>query len=450
MATAFSCLLSVRCMEQLLQKKTADDCNYSVSTLSNGVRLVSVPMPHLHVAELVCYFAVGGRCEPTELSGISHFLEHMLFRGTAEYATSTELERAFELIGGAVNASTDVESTCFHSRLHPAHLGEGIALFASMIRRPRFYDIDTERRIILEEAREDFNEEGVQINQDNLMVGLLWPDHPLGDSLIGTPETLAAIDLDQLKNYLHTWYVPENLVICACGPIDQQQVLAAVEKEFGDWQGTSVPEVRPAPQPGADGPKCCWVNDSDSQISLQLAFALPGRNDERTLGVRLLRRILSWGGGSRLPLRLREELGLTYAVEANTSMLGDCGYLAIDLAVAAENAVAAVRELLNVLRELKETPVPGDELDAAIRSYLYDLEFSQDQTEAQAVRYGWGLQVGYLRTLAQDHREIANVTPALLQQVAQDFLTGEDAHLVVVGPWTKSIRKEVEALLAAF
>ena len=139
--------------------------------------------------------AVGGRCEVAELSGISHFLEHMIFRGTAEYATSLDLERAFEAIGGSVNASTDAETTCFHSRIHPDYLARGVALFASMLRRPKFNEIDTERRIILEEAREDFNEDGVQVNHDNLMVGLLWPEHPLGKSLIGSPETLQGIDL---------------------------------------------------------------------------------------------------------------------------------------------------------------------------------------------------------------------------------------------------------------
>ena len=164
---------------------------YFVDTLANGVRLVTVPMPHLHSAELVCSMAVGGRCEPVELSGISHFLEHMIFRGTAEYATSIELERAFEAIGGSVNASTDAETTCFHSRIHPDFLGEGVALFASMLLRPKFNEIDIERRIILEEARDDFNEEGIQVNLDNLMMGLLWPGHPLGESLIGSSETLA-------------------------------------------------------------------------------------------------------------------------------------------------------------------------------------------------------------------------------------------------------------------
>jgi predicted Zn-dependent peptidase len=424
--------------------------DYTVDTLSNGVRLVTVPMPHLHVAELVCYLAVGGRNEPPELSGISHFLEHMIFRGTAEYPTSTELERAFETIGGAVNASTDAENTCFHSRLHPDYLAQGVALFASMLRRPRFLDIDIERRIILEEAREDYNEEGVQINPDNLMVGLLWPGHPLGASLIGTPETLARIDQAALEAYYRRWYVPQNLVISGCGRLDRKQLLELVEAQFGDWQGASAPATIPVAEVVATGPECCWVFDSDSQISLQLAFRLPGRRDARTLPLRLLRRLLSWGGGARLTQRLREELGLTYAVEANCSMMDDTGYLAVDLAVAPENLQQAVVELLKVLKELREQPVGAEELSATVRSYHFDLDFSRDQTEAMAVRYGWGLQSNYLRTLEQDCAELQQLTPELLQQTARQILTSATLKLVVVGPWAETDKLIIEQLLQDF
>ncbi len=420
---------------------------YFVDTLANGLRLVSVPMPHLHAAELVCYLAVGGRNEPTELSGISHFLEHMLFRGTAEYPTSAELERAFEAIGGAVNASTDAETTCYHSRLHPDFLAEGVALFASMLRRPQFRDMEIERRIILEEAREDYNEQGVQVNIDNLMVSLLWSGHPLGDSLIGTPETLANMDLPTLKDYYRRWYQPQNLVVCGCGRIDRQQLLEFVERELGDWQGADLLEVQSAPQLARPGPESCWVFDSDSQVNLQLAFPLSGRNDASTISVRLLRRLLSWGGGSRLPLRLREQLGLTYAVEANCSMLEDTGYLAIDLAVAPENLCQAVEELFKVLRELLAEPVPAAELAAVVRSYLFDLDFSKDQTEALAVRYGWGLQANYLRLLEQDREELQQQTPQQLRQAAQRLLTSNSMKLVVVGPWNEQDRNRVDALL---
>ncbi|MFK5925933.1 MAG: pitrilysin family protein [Desulfuromusa sp.] len=420
---------------------------YFVDTLTNGVRLVTVPMPHLHSAELVCTMAVGGRCEASERSGISHFLEHMIFRGTAEYATSTELERAFEAIGGSVNASTDMETTCFHSHLHPDYLAAGVALFASMLRRPKFNDIDIERRIILEEAREDFNEDGVQVNLDNLMVRLLWPQHPLGESLIGSPETLHGIDRSTLENYYRSWYLPQSLVICVCGPIARETSLHSVEHEFGDWMPGELLPTLPAPDALTDKSESCWVRDSDSQISLQLAFLLPGRQDKRTLAVRMLRRILSWGGGARLSLRLREELGLTYSVEANCSLLNDTGYLAIDLSVAQENLQPAVVELFKILAELRDQPIPTEELAAVTRSYLFDLEFSRDQSEAMAVRYGWGLQADYIRTLEQDCRELQQLTSVHLQQVARELFCQQGMKLVVVGPWSDTDRQVIDQQL---
>ncbi len=423
---------------------------YYVDSLTNGVRIVTVPMPHRHSIELVCSLAVGGRCETEELSGISHFLEHMLFRGTAEYATSTDLERAFEAIGGAVNAATDAETTCFHSRIHPDYLGDGVALFASMLQRPKFDQIDIERRIILEEAREDYNEEGLQVNHDNLMAKLLWPEHPLGRSLIGLPETLNSIDKTKLIEYYRAWYVPQNLVICACGPVTAKQLTHLVEVEFGDWLASTPPPILPAPQIYNDKSERCWVQDSDSQIGVQLAFRIPGRKDERTLAIRLLRRILSAGGGARLPLRLREELGLTYAVEASCSMLDDTGYIAIDLSVAPENFVAAMEELLKLLTELCQQPIDSNEIAAVVKSYHFDLDFSRDQLEAMAVRYGWGVQADYIRTIEEDCHELLQLSPSDLQQVAKQIFTQQGVKLVVVGPWSEADKQTVEQYLVEF
>ena len=420
---------------------------YWIDSLANGIRVVGVPAAHLHSLELVCYLGVGGRCEPSQQAGISHLLEHMLFRGTTEYAGSLELEQAFEALGGAVNASTDMETTCFHSRLHPECLAAGVALFASMLRRPTFSGLKTEKRIVLEEALEDFNEAGCQINPDNLMMPLLWPGHPLGKSLIGTPESLAGIDQAQLTDYYRDWYQPANLVICASGPLRREALSAAVDQEFGSWSGSALPELNPAPETDSTTPETCWVRDSASQISLQLAFPLPGRNDAGTLAVRLLRRILAWGGSARLNRRLREELGLTYAVDAGCSLLSDTGYLAVELAVAPDNLYRALAELLDVLDELRRAPVPAEEIAAVVRGYLFDLEFARDQNEALALRYGWGVQAGYLRTLEQDARELRQLDAAAVQQAALQVFRRQTLKLVVVGPWDRRERLRVDRLL---
>ncbi|MDT8421498.1 MAG: pitrilysin family protein [Desulfuromonadales bacterium] len=423
---------------------------YYLDRLDNGLRLVTVPMEHLHSAEMVAYLAVGGRHENVDQGGIAHFLEHMLFRGTDEYATSRDLERAFEAIGGAVNASTDAETTCFHSRLHPDHLSEGVALFASMLRRPRFNDIDIERRIILEEAREDFNEQGLQVNPDNLMAELLWPNHPLGRSLIGSEQSIAAIGQAQLRQFHQSYYTPENLVLCCCGPVDRGLLREKVEIQFGDWRGVSPAPPLPAPEIRQQRPQSVWVKDSDSQVTIQLAFRLPGRKDPRTLQMRVLRRLLSWGGNARLTTRLREDLGLTYAVEANCSLLDDAGYLAIDIAVRPNNLLPAITELLQVIDDLRKTPIPKKELQEAINSYLFDLDFSRDQPDTQAIRYGWGLQADYLQTLEEERQALQKLTPRQLQRCAQEQFLASQLNLVVIGPWKKADRLATEKIIATY
>ena len=422
---------------------------YRVDTLANGLRLVTVEMPHLHNAELICYFGTGGRYESEEFAGISHFLEHMLFRGAGRFPNSSAIERAFEAIGGAVNASTDAESTCYHSRVHPRHAAEGIEIFAEMLRNPLFNDLEIERRIIIEESREDFNEQGAQTNPDNLMATLLWPGQPLGLPLIGSDQSLKAIDLSALRNFHQRNYVPQNTVIACSGAIKRGQMLAAVEQFFGDWQ-RGEPLAAAAVLPHLSGPHQQWTLDSDSQVSLQLAFPMAGLSDPRPLHFSLLRRLLSWGGSALLPQRLREECGLTYAVEANCSMLSDTGYFSIDLAIAPKNLVPALKETLEVLNRLRENPPEAAALEAARTSYLYDLEFSLDQPEAMTVRYGWGLQADCLRTLEQDRTEVLDIGPVQIQELCRELFTREQLHLVVVGPWKNPQRPQVEQLIQAF
>jgi len=420
---------------------------YRIDRLANGLRLITIEMPHLHSAEMACYVQVGGRDESPELAGISHFLEHILFRGNADYANSFLLERAFEAIGGSVNASTDVENTCYHSRFHPDYLPETARLFASLLTRPLFADVELERRIILEEALDDLNEKGEDISPDNLIARLLWPSHPLSLPTIGTGASINAISRDDLRRHHAAYYTPTNAVLVVAGKVCHDAARTAIEAAFGHWQGASRMERR-SPEPGPPRrAESIWVKDSDSQINLQLAFRTPGRGHADTVPLRVLRWILSWGGASRLMLRLREELGLTYHVEAGLSMLADCGCFSIDLAVAPESLERAVTEVLAVVRELCEIPVPEDELRGVLQAYLFDLEFSRDNTEAMLTRYGWGELAGYLRTFEQDREEVLRVTPAILQQSARTVFTPENLKLAVVGPWKATYRKRIEQIL---
>lgn len=418
----------------------------------NGLRLLTIEMPHLHSAEMLCYIGAGSRHEAEGEGGISHFLEHMLFRGSQDYPKSFLLEAAFESIGGAVNASTDAEATCYHTRFHPDCLELCAQLFASLLRRPLFEGIEVERRIIVEEALEDYNEHGVEINPDNLTSRLLWPDHPLSQPTIGTRSSLAAIDVAALQRYYQTFYTPHNAVIAVAGAIDHQATHRAVSAAFGDWHGKPAPLPKPWQDPQEEGgkPEVTWVHDSDSQVGIQLAFRLPGRSDSRQMELRVLRRLLTGGGTSRLLLRLREELGLTYSVDAALSLFAESGCLSIDLAVAPENLVTAAREVLTVLEEIRLIAIGHEELDRLKAAYLYDLDFSRDHTDEMATRYGWGELCGMLRTTEEDRLAVIAISATALQRTAQELLTPDRLKMAVVGPYSRRDQEKIESILNSF
>jgi len=413
------------------------------SRLPNGLRLVAVEMPHLHSAELAVYLKVGGRNDSREKAGLAHFLEHMLFRGTADYATTLELETAFETIGGSVNASTDEETTCFFSRIHPRFVAEGIGIFSSMIRRPLLPGLEIERRIIIEEALEDINEQGEEINTHNLASRLLWPDHPLGMPTIGFLDTIQGIGKEDLSLHLSRHYVPTNAVVVVAGSVRPDDFFAACSARLGDWEG--VPLLPPPMAPtGQAGPHTLFAADSDSQVHLQLAFRGFPRLDARIMTTRLIRRILCGGGSSRLHLSLRERLGIVYSVDASIAAYEETGSFAIELSTSPDNLERAVQEVLAETLSMAADLVPADELERVKNGYFFDLEYSRDSTYEMQVRYGWGELMGLVRNIEEDHAEAAANDAGVVRSVAAALFAPKNLNVVVVGPWNAAGRRKVE------
>jgi predicted Zn-dependent peptidase len=418
-------------------------------TLSNGLRIVAVEMPHLHSAEIAFYIKAGGRNDPTAKAGLSHFLEHMLFRGTAEFPSNLELETAFEVIGGSVNAATDEESTCYFSRVHPEHVGDGIKLFASMLLRPTLPGIDIEKRIITEEALEDINERGDEINPHNLASRLLWPGHPLGMPTIGYLETIDGFTADDLRQHLAKHYTPTNAVLVVVGDVSATTAFAAAAEAFGAWSG---PPPSAALPPSVDqiGAQTIFVEDSDSQVHLQIAFRGFARSAPQIMTSRLMRRILCGGGSSRLHLSLREQMGIVYSVDASIAAYEETGSFAVELSTAPENLARAAAEVLKETLRLAVEPVPAEELLRVKRGYFFDLEYSRDSTYEMQVRYGWGELMGLVRHIEEDRAEALGVDAETLRSTAAALFAPHNLNLVAVGPLKSSIRKEVEKVLKRY
>lgn len=417
--------------------------------LDNGLRVVAVEMPHLHSVEIAVYVRVGGRNDPPEQAGMSHFLEHMLFRGNTDYPAGLDLEVAFDAIGGSVNAATDEESTCFFSRVHPRHVAKGLDLFASMLLRSTLTGLEVEKRIITEEALEDINDRGEETNPSNLSSKLMWPGHPLGMPTIGYLETIDAITEEDLRRHLAAFYVPSNSVVVVAGQINPESVFDACTAAFGGWRGGAPPAAVPVVQ-GQVRPQTMFVKDADSQVNLQVAFRGFPRLDPRLMTTRLIRRILCGGGSSRLHLLLREKLGIVYSVDASISAYDETGYFGIELATAPENLPLAVQEILGEVKRLAMKAIDQDELQRVKDGYFFDLEYSRDSTYEMQVRYGWGELMDIVREVEEDHAEAAAIDAAQLKSAAAALFSPRNLNLVAVGPVKAAVKREVEKMIAGY
>jgi predicted Zn-dependent peptidase len=418
-------------------------------TLLNGLRVVCVEMPHLHAAELAVYIKVGGRNDPPGKTGLSHFLEHMLFRGTEDFGSSLEIENAFEAIGGAPNAATDAESTCYYSRIHPDYVRRGMEIFSSMLLRPLLTGIETEKRIITEEAREDLNEQGEEINTDTIASRLLWPRHPLGLPTIGTLESINDMCREDMASHLQAYYRPNATVVVVSGPVRSHEVFASAEGIFGTWQEAAIPATKTVIS-RRTVPQTCFVHDSDSQMNLQLAFLGIPRGDDRITALRILRRVLAGGGSSRLYLRLREELGIIYSVEAAIGAYDETGCIAIDLSTAPETLAQAIQVTLEELVKIAVEPMPAAELERVRQSYIFDLEYSRDSAYEMGGRYGWGELMKVVRSIEEDQQAARSTTAAEIAATARAIFTPANLRLVAVGPWKKGMKQQVRSLVKQF
>jgi predicted Zn-dependent peptidase len=373
----------------------------------------------------------------------------MLFRGTEDFTSSLEIENAFEAIGGAPNAATDAESTCYYSRIHPDHVRRGMEIFASMLLRPLLSGIEIEKRIITEEAREDLNEKGEEINPDTIASRMLWPRHPLGLPTIGTLESINGICKEDLAAHLQAFYRPNSAVVVVSGPVRSHEVFAISEEVFGAWQRGEIPQTMPVLRRHT-APRLGLVHDSDSQMNLQLAFLGIPRGDDRFTALRLLRRVLAGGGSSRLYLRLREELGIIYSVEASIGSYDETGCFTIDLSTAPETLAQAIEVTLAELSGIVTEPLPATELDRVRQSYIFDLEYSRDSAYEMGGRYGWGELMNVVRSIEEDQHDARATSADDITSIARTVFAPENLRLVAVGPWKSGMKKRVRGLVAGY
>ena len=409
---------------------------YQKNTLDNGLRIITANMPHTCAVCIGIFIGVGSRYEAEQEAGVSHFIEHLLFRGTQKRATAKEISEAIEGVGGILNGGTDKELTIYWCKVAQPHFPLALDVLVDMLLCSRFdpTNIEKERQVIIEEINMSKDSPAQQV--DMLIDELLWPNHPLGRDVAGNKESVAAITQDMMLEYLAHQYSPNNMVVTIAGNIQHQEMLTAVSQALGNWSNQ-----QPRPEYSAyieqHNPRLCVERRDTEQV--HLCLALPGLSlfHPRRFILDLLNVILGEGMSSRLFTEIRDKLGLAYHIHSYVDHFLDSGSITVYAGVEPKNLQVAIKAILEQLSQLKES-VPESELSKAKELSKGRLLLRMEDSRNVA---GWAggqeILTGRILSVDQIISIIDAITIEELKQLAKELLVGSQLRLAVVGPVAK-------------
>ena len=409
---------------------------HRVHSLPGGARLVTEAMPERHSTSVVFMFAGGSRLEDDRLAGVSHFIEHLFFKGTKRRPSSKEIADAIEGVGGFVNASTDKELTAYWARVPSEHMALGFDVLFDIVANSRLdpADVERERMVILEELRmyQDQPQDYVQ----NLFEELIWPDHPLGRDIAGTEQSVSRLSRDEILEYADAHYRLPNLVIGAAGSLDERQTLTLVTDGLSlrsDLDGAT----QVASPSSLAAPRVLVRRRETEQAHICLGARAFSYLSADRHALDLLNTVLGEGMSSRLFLNIRERLGLAYDVHSFTQKHRDTGYLGIYIGVDPKKAVDAVNAVMAELRGLSESEVSSEELARAKEFTKGRLRLELETTNGVAFWLTYQeLLLGQIKTIDEEIALVDSVNAGDIKRVADEVLSGP-VQMSVIGPFSR-------------
>lgn len=408
--------------------------NYERTTLHNGLRLLTTKMPGMRSASIAFFFTVGSRYEQDHIAGVSHFIEHMLFKGSRRYPTARLISEAIEGVGGVFNGSTGKELTSYTARVPGDYLSVVMSVLADMVRHPLFdpAEIEKERQVIIEElsATQDDPQEWVNLLSDEVT----WPGLPLGRDDAGTLKTVARLQRHQMLDYLDTYYRPNSLVISVAGNIDSEQIIQLAKDLFSDWEARDLPGWATS-LPPRDVPAVRMIQKTTEQTNICLVTLGTASTSPDYYPLLLINALLGDGMSSRLFQSIREEKGLAYDIGSYFNSYYETGNLVVSAGVDPSHTEGAISAIVAELVRLCEEPVPADELER-IKAYvrggiLLGLEGTQQVAS-------WLGSQECLHNRVRDVDDVVArvnaVTVEDIQRVAQTCFAPEWRRLALIGP----------------
>jgi predicted Zn-dependent peptidase len=401
--------------------------------LKNGMRVITSRIPHVQSAAVGLWAGAGSRHEPVKFAGISHFLEHMLFKGTTK-RSALEISRAIEGRGGYLNAFTQEESTCYYARVSYDRLASAFDVLSDMLLHARCSAADTakEKQVILEEMRM-YADQPQHVVQE-LLQQAVWPKHPLGRPVIGFPESVQAIQSGDLLSYKTKAYVPSRLVAAFAGLVDHEKCVAMVQDAFGSLPKAGAPRTLPFRETERPIPAIHAKREIE-QNHLAIAVRLFGRSDEQRSILRVLNVILGENMSSRLFQIVREKHGLAYSIHSSAHLQKDTGFLVVHAGLDRQRGAKALDLILREMARLITAPVKASELKRAKDYIIGQLRLGLENTSSQMMWIGGNL-LSHGRFIDPDEtiRNTQAVTAEDVQKLAAQYFLRKNISIAAVTP----------------
>ncbi|MCL5058354.1 MAG: insulinase family protein [Actinobacteria bacterium] len=414
--------------------------------LDNGVNLLTEDIPHVRSVAVGIWVNVGSRDENEPVAGISHFIEHLMFKGT-ENRTAKEIAEALDAVGGQLNAFTTKEYTCYYAKVLDEHFELALDILTDMLFNSKFdsADIDRERNVIIEEIKmyEDTPDELVH----DVFAGTIWDVHPLGRPIIGYAEVIRDLSRETITDYVGSHYVPGNIVVTVAGNINHAAVAEKISSIFEKRKGSARPRIIELPQPKRE------ITCRSKEIEqVHLCVGAPGLplDHEQIYVFQLVNTILGGGLSSRLFQEIREQRGLVYSVYSYHSSYHDAGLFCIYAGLSKENLNPALELIFKEIKDIQQNGVTGQELRRAKDQLKGNLLLSLENVNTRMSRLGKSqLYLGKVVPPEEIVLRIEKVTGDEIRKLAMEKLDPNNFALASVGPWDdcKALEEAVSKLL---
>ena len=414
-----------------------------LTTLDAGVRVVTEAMPSVRSIALGFWVRTGSRDEGHEQAGISHFLEHLLFKGTDRFS-SREIDEAFDSMGAEVNAGTGKETTSVFSRFLDGHLERAFDVLQDMVLRPAYPDIESERQVVIEEIA--MYEDEPQDKVHDVLAEAIFGDHPLGRPIIGRAEVVSSVPVPEIAAWHDGRYVAGNMVVAAAGNVEHDRIVELVESAVGGAR----PGPPPATSPDGVVPALRFHRKDTEQYHLCLGGPGIPRGDDRRFALRVLDTVLGGSTSSRLFQEVREKRGLAYAVYSYVSHYADSGQVAVYIGTRPDNVAEAIDVIGSELRRLQEDGVSDEELERARENVKGRTVLSMESTLTRMNRLGSSVLMGVpLMTVDELLAAFDAVTKEDVVALARQLYRPDRMSAAGVGADEDSFRAALEAVSPA-